>query len=83
MELEIPAEPAGEAGGPLDGGGEAAAHGGEAAGRPRSPRLPGPQAQGGDLAGAGPGAGRDREDQTTVYTRVTYLVTISTVFGRS
>ena len=30
MELEIPAEPAGEAGGPLDGGGEAAAHGGEA-----------------------------------------------------
>ena len=30
MELEIPAEPAGEAGGPLDGGGEAATHGGEA-----------------------------------------------------
>ena len=30
MELEIPAASAGEAGGPLDGGGEAAAHGGEA-----------------------------------------------------
>ena len=30
MELEVAAASAGEAGGPLDGGGEAAAHGGEA-----------------------------------------------------
>ena len=30
MELEVAAAAAGEAGGPLDGGGEAAAHGGEA-----------------------------------------------------